>query len=145
MSTTVTVSLAEARAVLDASLAYAEERGLRVCVAVVDAGGCVRALARMDGATFLAPGLAIDKAMTAAGTGASTASFADWLSATPVAATAMSAQQHVALLPGGAPIVLGGAVAGGVGVAGAPVDQEQLIAEAGLAALRDRARTTPAS
>jgi uncharacterized protein GlcG (DUF336 family) len=42
----------------------------------------------------------------------------------------------VALLPGGAPIVLGGSLAGGVGVAGAPVDQEQLIAAAGLAALR---------
>jgi uncharacterized protein GlcG (DUF336 family) len=56
----------------------------------------------------------------------------------------MSAQQHVALLPGGAPIVLSGSLAGGVGVAGAPVDQEQLIAEAGLAALRDTTRTAPA-
>jgi glc operon protein GlcG len=145
MSIAVTVSLAEARAVLDASLACAEERGFSVCIAVVDAGGCVRALARMDGATFLAAGLAVDKAMTAAGTGTPTADFADWLSATPVMATAMSAQQHVALLPGGAPIVLSGSLAGGVGVAGAPVDQEQLIAEAGLAALRDTTRTAPAA
>jgi glc operon protein GlcG len=145
MSTAVTVSLAEARAVLDASLAYAEEHGFSVCVAVVDAGGCVRALARMDGATFLATGLAIDKAMTAAATGTPTADFADWLSATPVLAAAMAAQEHVALLPGGAPIALDGSLAGGVGVAGAPASQEQLIAAAGLAALGPTARTAPAS
>jgi uncharacterized protein GlcG (DUF336 family) len=143
MSTAVTVSLAEARAVLDAALAYAEEHQVSICVAIVDHAGIVRALARMDGASFLTPGLAIDKAMTAAGTGTPTADFADWLSGTPVLATSMAARDHVTLLPGGAPIVLGDSLAGGIGVAGAPADQEQLIAQAGLAALGATSATPP--
>jgi uncharacterized protein GlcG (DUF336 family) len=122
MSTAATVSLAEARVVVDASLAFAEEHQLSICVAVVDAGGALRVLARMDGAPFLTTGLATDKAMTAAGTGTPTADFVEWLSGTPVLAAGLAAHEHVALLPGGAPIVLGGSLAGGVGVAGAPVD-----------------------
>jgi hypothetical protein len=44
------LSLAQAQAVLGASLAAAEEQGTRMDIAVVDAGGNLKAFARMDGA-----------------------------------------------------------------------------------------------
>ncbi|HRA85462.1 MAG TPA: heme-binding protein, partial [Ilumatobacteraceae bacterium] len=60
------LSLAGARAVLDAAIAAATAAGLAVCVAVCDAGGNALATARMDGAPILSLQIATDKAWTVA-------------------------------------------------------------------------------
>ncbi len=60
------VSLAQARTAIDAALADAETRGLRMVVAVVDAGANLVALARMDGAWLASLDVAIKKARTSA-------------------------------------------------------------------------------
>jgi glc operon protein GlcG len=125
----------EARRVLDAALAQAEQLNVRVAVAVVDNGGHPTTLARMDGATFLATTLAVVKASTAAGTGMSTHDFAELLASNPVLLAGMSSQPSVCVLPGGAPIAIDGATVGGIGVAGAPTAAEEQIARAGVAAL----------
>jgi uncharacterized protein GlcG (DUF336 family) len=57
--------LAEAQAVIGAAHDHAIRTGLRVAVAVVDEGGVLVALGRMDGAPYLAPQLAEAKAMGA--------------------------------------------------------------------------------
>lgn len=59
------LGLNEARAVVDAILAEAERRNLRFAAAVVDSGGELVCLARMDGASPLNARMAANKAYTA--------------------------------------------------------------------------------
>src|SRR5438552_1093834 len=60
------LSLEEARRVIDAAHHRAGELGIRVAVAVVDEGGLVQAIARMDGAMPLSSQVAESKANGAA-------------------------------------------------------------------------------
>ncbi|MEW9533203.1 heme-binding protein [Microbispora sp. NPDC049125] len=134
MSKVITLSAAESRRALDAALAKAEELGFTVAIAVVDHAGHLTSVARMDGSTFMATTMAANKAITSAGSGMSTHEMAGFLAADPVMLTAMAAQPGICILPGGAPIRIAGAVAGAIGVAGAPTSAEQQIALAGVAA-----------
>jgi uncharacterized protein GlcG (DUF336 family) len=59
------LGLAEARAIVDAMLTEAEKRGLKFSAAVVDAGGDLIHLARMDGASALNARMSYNKAYTA--------------------------------------------------------------------------------
>ena len=94
----------------------AEQLGVRVNVAVVDASGLLAAFVRMPGAPLHSIDIAIDKAYTAA------------------------VQQGLVLRPrfvafgGGLPIVEGGRVIGGIGVSGGSEAQDETCARAGLAA-----------
>lgn len=135
MTSVPTLTLAEARRVLDAALDHATKMGAVVSVVVTDAGGHVRTSARMDGAPFVTADLARDKAMTAAGLGVVTADFGQFAADVPLLLSGMSGQPGVTLLPGGVPVVVDGAVAGAVGVAGGTAGEDHPIAQAGLAAL----------
>jgi uncharacterized protein GlcG (DUF336 family) len=59
------LGLTEARAIVDTMLAEAEKRGLKFSAAVVDAGGDLIHLARMDGASALNARMSYNKAYTA--------------------------------------------------------------------------------
>ena len=59
------LGLEEAKAIVDAMLAAAAERGLKFAAAVVDAGGDLIHLARMDGASALNARMSYNKAYTA--------------------------------------------------------------------------------
>lgn len=59
------ITLAAAQQAFAAGIAEAERTGVAVSVAVVDAGGVLRAFARMDGAEIAGEALAVDKAYTA--------------------------------------------------------------------------------
>jgi glc operon protein GlcG len=59
------LGLKEARLVVDTMLSEAEKRGIKFAGAVVDAGGDLIHLARMDGATALNARMAYNKAYTA--------------------------------------------------------------------------------
>ena len=67
------ITLDAAQRALAAGIAEAERRGVAVSVAVVDAGGVLRAFARMDGAEIAGEVLAVDKAYTAVAHRTSTA------------------------------------------------------------------------
>jgi glc operon protein GlcG len=60
------LGLQEARAIVEAMLAEAEKRGLNFSAAVVDAGGELIHLSRMDGASALNARMCFNKAYTAA-------------------------------------------------------------------------------
>jgi glc operon protein GlcG len=129
------LSIQYARRVLDAALARAEELGVGVAISVVDDAGHVKAFARMDGSSFFSTGLATNKAITSAGLGVSTQDFMEFAAGIPPLLAGLSAQPNVAILPGGAPITVDGAVVGAIGVAGGKGGEDQPIAEAGVAAL----------
>jgi uncharacterized protein GlcG (DUF336 family) len=60
------LTLATARRLIDAASAHAEQIGVALSLAVLDAGGHEIATARMDGAALGTMRLAVDKAYTAA-------------------------------------------------------------------------------
>ena len=59
------LGLDEARAIVDAMLAEAEKRGLKFAAAVVDAGGDLIHMSRMNGASALNARMSYNKAYTA--------------------------------------------------------------------------------
>jgi len=129
------ITARDARRVVDAALAKADSLGVAVSIAVVDSGGNLKELSRMDGATFMTPAVATNKAMTAAGLGLSTQDFAEFAGNNPVLLTGMATQPDTAVFPGGVPITVDGEIAGAVGVAGGPAGEDHPIAEAGAGAM----------
>jgi uncharacterized protein GlcG (DUF336 family) len=109
--------LAWARSVVARVLADAAARGLRVSVAVVDAGGDPVQQDRMDAGVAAGPDVALATAATAARFGMDSAAVAERYGQ----ATAWLAALHpVPFLaaPGGVPLVVDGWVVGGLGVGG---------------------------
>jgi glc operon protein GlcG len=129
------ITARDARRVVDAALAKAESLGVAVSIAVVDNGGNLKEVSRMDGATFMTPTVAANKAMTAAGLGLSTKDFAEFAGTNPVLLTGMATQPDTAVFPGGVPITVDGQLAGAVGVAGGPAGEDHPIAETGAGAM----------
>jgi glc operon protein GlcG len=103
-------------------------------VAVVDAGGNLLALERLDGTFAAGAAISIGKARTAALFQRPTGAFEDVIRN---GRTAMVALPDFTPLQGGVPIVIGEAVVGGIGVSGAAsAQQDEELALAGAAAAR---------
>ena len=132
----LSISLEGAQAVVSAALAEAEKRGVSVSVAVVDEGGNMRLLARMDDGAYQNPSVAADKAYTAAGYKRTTKEFYDFVMGDPQLALGVPlAVPRVTVFGGGVPLVVAGAVIGAVGVSGSGWQTDEEIAEVGAAAL----------
>jgi uncharacterized protein GlcG (DUF336 family) len=133
---TFDISLAQAQAVVDAAIAKATEIGTRMDIAVVDAGGNLKAFARMDGAWLGSIDIAIKKATTAR--------FFDMPSEElgklsqpggPLYQIEVS-NGGLITFPGGVPLMApDGTLIGGIGVSGSSVEDDRTVAEAGAAAL----------
>jgi glc operon protein GlcG len=120
-----------ARRMLDAATEAAHAEELSVSVAVVDDGGYLICLQRMDGAGLMTAQVAIDKARTAALTRASSRRLAERVAAEP----ALLRLTDYLPLAGGLPAMHDGRCAGAVGVSGGTADQDELVARAALAIL----------
>ena len=113
----------------------AAQLNVKVTIAIVDAGGRLIALHRMDGAPFPTPEIAQGKAFTAVSFGAESAQLMNMLGQVPFFANGPQlAGGRFTLMPGGVPISEGNAVVGAVGVAGATGEQDVECAKEGLAA-----------
>ncbi|MBK9971891.1 MAG: heme-binding protein [Acidimicrobiaceae bacterium] len=133
------LSLAGARAVLDAAIAAATTAGLAVCVAVCDAGGNALATARMDGAPILSLQIATDKAWTVAVfNGLPTAGWWQLIEGEPALVHGITHTPRLVVFGGGEPVRSGGALAGAVGVSGGSAEQDAMIAATGAAALAEQ-------
>lgn len=129
------LSLNDANQVIDKAHAKAKQLGIKVTVAVVDEGGLLIALARMDGAMPLSPQLAEAKAVGAAMFSRDGAALAQIAQDRPGFFSAADRMVRVPLIPGlgSIPIKEDGKVAGAVGVSGGRPEQDLECAEAGLA------------
>ncbi len=130
---TRSLSLDGAQRVLDGAFAYARAASAPGgAVAIVDAGGSVILLARLDGTFPAAPEISIGKARTAATFRKPTRVFEDLVNQ---GRTTMVSVPHVTAftpLQGGVPILAGGEVVGAIGVSGAAsAQQDDEIAQAG--------------
>jgi uncharacterized protein GlcG (DUF336 family)/quercetin dioxygenase-like cupin family protein len=130
-----TLTLAGARKVIAAAAAEAKRANSTGAIAVVDDGGNLLALERLDG-TFPAGGnISIGKARTAALFQRPTKVFEEIIAK---GRTSMVALPDFTPLQGGVPIVAGGEVVGAIGVSGATsAGEDEEIAQAGARGLAE--------
>ncbi len=136
MTTIDSVSLSDARRVIEAGEQHATSIGQPSNIAVVDAGGNLVAHIRMDGAWLGSIDISIDKAFTARAFDLSTAELAE--SSEPgqqFYGIHASNGGRVMIFAGGIPLTRDGTVVGAVGVSGGMGEQDQAVAEAAAAAL----------
>ena len=121
----------EAHAVVTAAKLEAVRNNWKVSIAVVDEGGFLLHLERMDGAVLTSPEIATMKARTAALSRVPTKFLED------VTKERTATLMFPGRLPvqGGLPILYEGECVGAVGVSGVQSPQDEQIAKAGLAAI----------
>ncbi|MDQ2943424.1 MAG: heme-binding protein [Candidatus Dormibacteraeota bacterium] len=128
------LNLHEANQVVGRAHAKAAQHGVRVTVAVVDEGGLLILLARMDGATPLSPQIAEAKAVGAAMMYRDGAALAEMAKDRPGFFSVADRLVRVPMVPGLGSVLIkrDGMVLGAVGVSGARPEQDLECAEAGV-------------
>jgi glc operon protein GlcG len=126
--------LALAQRAVEAGLAWARERDLRMTFVVMDATATVCAAARMDGSRTITYDIAVAKANTALAFQASTADLATRVKPENKIAIGQLAPR-IAFLGGAVPIVRDGTIVGSIGASGGNEDQDVECADACLAAI----------
>jgi glc operon protein GlcG len=128
------LSLSDANQVIVKAHAKAAQLGVKVTAAVVDEGGLLIALGRMDGAAPLSPQLAEAKAVGAAMLLRDGAGLAQMAQDRPGFFSAADRMVRVPMIPGlgSIPIKQEGKIVGAIGVSGARPEQDLECAEAGL-------------
>jgi glc operon protein GlcG len=127
------LSLEAAHKIAGAALAAARSKGVEVVVVVVDDGGHILLLERMDGAQVASVNVGIGKARTAAIYRRPSRVFEEQIKSGRVAALALA---DATPLQGGVPVLLGGRVVGAIGVSGDTPQVDEDIAIAGAAAFK---------
>lgn len=128
------LSLIDANKVIDRAHAKAKQLGIKVTVAIVDEGGLLIALSRMDGALPLSPQLAEAKAVGAAMFQRDGGALAQMAQDRPGFFSAADRLVRVPLIPGlgSMPIKEDGQVVGTICISGGRPEQDLECAEAGL-------------
>lgn len=127
-----TLSANGAKLALARAEAAALAKGLAVSIAVVDSAGNLLAFLRVNNACVTCIEAAIRKARTAANLGAPTKLFEDLLQG---GMTSLLAFDFISPSQGGVPIMLDGAIVGGIGCSGSTGDDDEAVAMAGAAVL----------
>jgi glc operon protein GlcG len=122
----------DVKAIADAAEAHALAHRWNVTIAIVDDGGHLLHLHRLDGAGAASVEIANGKARTAALGRRETRVYEDTIKQGRVAFLSAPLSS---MLEGGVPIMVGADVVGAVGVSGVKSDQDVAIARAGIAAL----------
>jgi uncharacterized protein GlcG (DUF336 family) len=129
------VTLSSAQTAVDAAVAKADEIGVPMNIAVVDAGNNLTAFARMDGAWLGSIDIAQNKAYTARSFDMSTKDLAPLAQPNqPLFGIDASNQGRLIVFAGGIPLMSGDQVVGAIGVSGGSVEEDHDVAEAGVAA-----------
>ncbi len=131
MKTKPCLTLDDCRKIGAASEAEARKNKWNVVIAILDDGGHLLRLERMDGATPFNATVAIEKGRSAAVSRRSTKNWEDRVAA------GRNAVLKMPVLPvqGGVPIMVNGECVGAVGVSGVQSHEDEQIANAGIAAL----------
>ena len=133
MKTKSFLELADVKIIAAAAEAEALKHNWAVVIAIVDDGGHLLWLQRLDGAAPISSYIAPGKANTAALGRRESKVYEDMINGGRV--SFLSAPQLKGLLEGGVPIVKDGNVIGAVGVSGVKSNEDAQIARAGIAAI----------
>jgi uncharacterized protein GlcG (DUF336 family) len=132
--TKTVLTLATAKKMADACEQKAKTEGWKMVIAVVDDGGNLKYLSRMDGSFLVSVKIAQLKAETSARLPLSSRKLGE------IAQSVKGIEMvpGLVIFPGGLPIfTAGGAQLGGIGVSGASGDQDEVCAQAGVDAVKD--------
>jgi len=129
-----TLTLEAARVAMSACEDEARRGGWRVVIAVVDDGGHPILLQRLDGAQISSVDTAVNKARAAVAWKRPTRLLEESVNNGRYAF--LSIHQGMALLQGGVPVEIEGQVLGAVGVSGVKASDDEVIALAGVNALK---------
>ncbi|MFL9901921.1 heme-binding protein [Paraburkholderia fungorum] len=121
------LTVVEATRILEAARAEAEKNQWAVTIAVVDDGGHLLALLRLDGCAPIGAYIATEKARTSALGRRESKQYEDMING---GRTAFLSAPLAGTLEGGVPVVVDGNVVGAVGVSGVKPDQDSQVARA---------------
>ena len=123
------LTLDEALRLCAAAHSAATELGVPMSFAVMDPGGHLLALTRMDGALWVTADVAQGKAWTSAAYGAPSAAQKEKMAAMPVFATAITAMTHGRFTPqtGAVPVYRDGTLVGGLGASGGTGEKDEAV------------------
>jgi uncharacterized protein GlcG (DUF336 family) len=132
------LTLAQANQIITAALAKSREAGYKpMGIAVLDAGGALKAFAREDGASMFRFEVAQAKAWGAAGMGVSSRTLGERAQGNPNFFVALAATAHGKFLPQPGAVVItdaAGQVLGADGASGGTGDEDEIICIAGVTA-----------
>ena len=134
------ILLDQAQAAIRAAVAEAKRRNWKMNVAVVDSGGNLVAFQRMDGAMLASIQIAEHKARAAATFRRPTKVFEDGINLMHL--NYLLAFDGVIASRGGIPLVEDGAIIGAIGTSGGADSQDEIVSEAGAAAINQGRTTT---
>ncbi|HQR53757.1 MAG TPA: heme-binding protein [Burkholderiales bacterium] len=126
------LSLAEAQKMTAAAEARALEEGWPVAIAVVDDGGHLICLTRLDGTQLGSIDVAIEKARSAVLFKRPTKSWEERLAEGKFGYLNLP---RLVPVEGGIPVILDNQIVGGIGVSGVRSGEDAMVAQAGLIAL----------
>ena len=130
----MSITLEEARRLLDSAVEHATAIGVPSSVAVVDVGGHVVVKARMDGAPLVTVRMCEDKAYTAVAVGEPTANLLpDTQPGAPLFGLFAAEAGRIIVFGGGFPLFTGEGLVGGLGIAGGTVEQDLEIGDVAMA------------
>ena len=131
------ISLDQAHAIIAAAAAKAGEINTKMDIAVVDAGGNLKAFVRMDGAWLGSIDIAIKKAHTARWFDMPTGEIGKLSQPGGPLYNIEHSNGGLISFPGGIPLKLAdGTIIGAIGVSGSTVENDHTVAEAGVAAMK---------
>ncbi len=126
------ITLDQARKAVDRALAKPEDMGVKMNVAVVDAGGNLKAFRRMDDAWLGSIDVAIKKARTARYFDMNTGEIGKLSQPGGALFNIEHSNGGLITIPGGIPIKNGsGKVIGAIGLSGSTVEDDHAVAESG--------------
>ena len=136
------LTLDDAKRMLQAGEVAAAKIGIAYNIAVVDAGGNLIAFVRQDGALIGSIDLAIGKAKTARLFDKTTSELAHLAQPNaPLFGIEQSNDGKVVIFGGGLPVRIAGSIVGAVGTSAGSVEQDVAVAQAALAAVQSAPET----
>ena len=118
--------------ILDHARREAQANQWAVTIAIVDDGGHLLALERLDGAAPVSAYVATEKARTAAMGRRPSGAYEEMING---GRTSFLSAPLTGMLEGGVPVIVDGQVVGAVGVSGVKSTQDAQVANAGIASL----------
>lgn len=133
------LTTAGAKTMMAAAIAQAETFGIAATVAIVDSGGHIVLLERMDGGRFHTVHSSLTKAVCASSNRRPTttqgAQGQDLDTLHAIGLSLAAGPERWTAMEGGFPIMVDGQCVGGIGVSGGDWEQDQRIAEAAVGAV----------
>jgi glc operon protein GlcG len=130
------ITLDQAKKAMTAAEAEAKKNNWNMVIAIVDAGGHLMLLERLDNTQFGSVDIAREKAHAAAAFRRPTKAWQDLIAQGGVHLRLLNLTGDAGVLEGAVPIIVDGKVIGGIGASGGSSQQDAQVSQAGADALK---------